>query len=76
LYFLDSDPHGASVVSFSINRDGSWGEPVRTSTGGNGMIGNNANGSVTAGEYCIQNALTALLTVPSRSFVLARLCDC
>lgn len=50
LYFLDSDPNGASVVSFGIVRDGSLGDPVRTSTGGNGLIGNNANGSVTAGE--------------------------
>ncbi|PTD08466.1 hypothetical protein FCULG_00012493 [Fusarium culmorum] len=75
LYFLDSDPNGASVVSFGIARDGSLGEPVRTSTGGNGLIGNNANGSVTADPLFSQGSVIVdgnlLFTVNAGSNTLA-----
>ncbi|RGP58973.1 3-carboxymuconate cyclase protein [Fusarium sporotrichioides] len=75
LYFLDSDPHGASVVSFGIASDGLLGKPVRTSTGGNGMIGNNANGSVNADPLFSQGSVIVdgnlLFTVNAGSNTLA-----
>jgi len=51
LYFLDSDPHRASVVSLPMSTDGSLGKPIRTSTDGKGLIGVNANGSVAVGKF-------------------------
>jgi hypothetical protein len=51
LYFLDSDPQGASVVSFKVAEDGSLGTPQKTSSGGKGLIGNNMNGQVAVGKY-------------------------
>lgn len=50
LYFLDSDPQGASVVSFSIDKHSMLRDPQRTSTGGNGLIGMNVNGTVKMGK--------------------------
>ncbi|KAL6915009.1 hypothetical protein FSST1_012769 [Fusarium sambucinum] len=75
LYFLDSDPNGASVVSFGMTKDGSLGEPVRTSTRGNGMIGNNINGSVTADPLFSQGSIIVdenlLFTVNAGSNTMA-----
>jgi hypothetical protein len=50
LYFLDSDPQGASVVSLSIAKDGSFGQPQRISTSGKGLISNDMNGTVKMGK--------------------------
>jgi hypothetical protein len=50
LYFLDSDPQGASVVSFSIDENGIPRNPQRTSTSGSGLIGMNVNGTVKMGK--------------------------
>lgn len=51
LYFLDSDPQGASVVSFSIDENGIPRDPQRSSTGGSGLIGMNVNGTVKMGQF-------------------------
>ncbi|KAG8668108.1 hypothetical protein FPOAC2_10119 [Fusarium poae] len=75
LYFLDSDPNGAYVVSFGMKRDGTLSEPLRTSTGGNGMIGNNVNGSVTADPLFTQGSIVVdgnlLFTVNAGSNTMA-----
>ena len=49
VYYLDSDPAGASIVALKVNNDGTLADPVRTSTGGKGLIGNNAMGPVMRG---------------------------
>jgi hypothetical protein len=51
LYFLDSDPQGASVVSFNIDENGMPRDPQRTSTGGSGLIGMDVNGTVKMGKF-------------------------
>ncbi|KAF4340268.1 3-carboxymuconate cyclase [Fusarium beomiforme] len=75
LYFLDSDPQGASVVSFNIGKDGSLGQPQRTSTGGKGLISNNVNGSVTMDPLFSQGSIIVsgnkLFTVNAGSNTLA-----
>ena len=54
IYFLDSDPSGASVVSLKVGRSGKIASPVRTSTGGKGLIGVNATGApVGAGKFLL-----------------------
>ncbi|KAH7310570.1 hypothetical protein B0I35DRAFT_452990 [Stachybotrys elegans] len=75
LYFLDSDPAGASVVSLPIRQNGLLGHPSRTSTGGLGLIGNNMNGPVTVDPVFSQGAVTIkgnrLFTVNPGSNTLA-----
>uniref|UniRef100_A0A0D2YAT1 3-carboxymuconate cyclase n=1 Tax=Fusarium oxysporum (strain Fo5176) TaxID=660025 RepID=A0A0D2YAT1_FUSOF len=75
LYFLDSDPQGASVVSLSIAKDGSLGKPQRTSTGGRGLIGNNMNGPVKMDPLFSQGSIVVsgnrLFTVNAGSNTLA-----
>ncbi|RFN44690.1 3-carboxymuconate cyclase protein [Fusarium flagelliforme] len=75
LYFLDSDPHGASVVSFPMSADGSLGKPLRTSTDGKGLIGVNVNGSVAVDPLFAQGSIivdgTFLFTVNAGSNTLA-----
>ncbi|KAF5549852.1 3-carboxymuconate cyclase [Fusarium mexicanum] len=75
LYFLDSDPQGASVVSLSIAKDGSLGQPQRTSTGGKGLISNNVNGTVTMDPLFSQGSIIVsgnrLFTVNAGSNTLA-----
>ncbi|RGP78286.1 3-carboxymuconate cyclase [Fusarium longipes] len=75
LYFLDSDPNGASVISLSIGSNGMLGEPVKTCTNGNGMIGMNVNGSVTADPLFSQGSIIVdgnlLFTVNAGSNTLA-----
>ncbi|KAF5637040.1 3-carboxymuconate cyclase [Fusarium sp. NRRL 25303] len=75
LYFLDSDPQGASVVSISIAEDGSFGQPRRTSTGGRGLISNNVNGTVTMDPLFSQGSIVVsenrLFTVNAGSNTLA-----
>ncbi|KAI1035415.1 hypothetical protein LB504_005893 [Fusarium proliferatum] len=75
LYFLDSDPEGASVVSLSIAEDGSFGQPQRTSTGGRGLISNNVNGTVTMDPLFSQGSIVVsgnrLFTVNAGSNTLA-----
>lgn len=79
LYFLDSDPQGASVVSFEVAKDGSLGEPQRTSTGGKGLIGITNNGTATVGELQQwQQGLerNTMLIVEFRSSVFTELNHC
>ncbi|GAM83058.1 hypothetical protein ANO11243_010440 [Dothideomycetidae sp. 11243] len=45
LYFLDSDPAGASIVALSVGADGIPRNPIKTSTGGMGAIGVNGTGA-------------------------------
>ncbi|KAH7259236.1 uncharacterized protein BKA55DRAFT_673580 [Fusarium redolens] len=75
LYFLDSDPQGASVVSFNIAKDGSLGRPQRTSTSGKGLIGNNMNGPVQMDPLFSQGSIVVsgnrLFTVNAGSNTLA-----
>ncbi|KAE9374242.1 hypothetical protein N431DRAFT_404788 [Stipitochalara longipes BDJ] len=49
-YFLDNNPAGASIISLKIAEDGTLSNPVRTSTGGTGLLGLTAgtNGSAPA----------------------------
>jgi hypothetical protein len=51
LYFLDNNPSGASVVSIEIAQDGTLSNPVRTATGGVGLIGLTAMGPSQAGKF-------------------------
>ena len=37
-YFLDNNPAGASIISLKIADDGTVSSPVRTSTGGTGLM--------------------------------------
>lgn len=37
-YFLDNNPAGASIISLEIADDGTVSKPVRTSTGGKGLM--------------------------------------
>ena len=37
-YFLDNNPAGSSIISLQIADDGTLSYPVRTSTGGKGML--------------------------------------
>jgi hypothetical protein len=37
-YFLDNNPAGASIISLKIAEDGTLSYPVRTSTGGKGLL--------------------------------------
>ncbi len=49
-YFLDNNPAGASIISLQIAEDGTLSYPVRTSTGGKGLmaLSAGANGAVPA----------------------------
>ncbi|KAF4587338.1 3-carboxymuconate cyclase [Ophiocordyceps camponoti-floridani] len=50
LYFLDSNPGGASIIAVPVNQDGSLKDStsaVRTKTGGIGQIAKDMNGTVT-----------------------------
>ncbi|KAF4998634.1 hypothetical protein FGRMN_2960 [Fusarium graminum] len=75
LYFLDSDPQGASVVSFMIDERGVLGEPQRTSTHGKGLIGNGMNGTVKADPLFSQDSIIVsgnrLFTINAGSNTLA-----
>jgi hypothetical protein len=75
LYFLDSDPQGASIVSFNVAEDGSLGEPYRTSTGGKGLIANDMNGTVMTDPLFSQDSVIVrgnrLFTVNAGSNTLA-----
>jgi hypothetical protein len=75
LYFLDSDPQGASVVSFKVAEDGSLGTPQKTSSGGKGLIGNNMNGQVAVDPLFSQDSIIVrgdrLFTVNAGSNTLA-----
>ncbi|KAM0354900.1 hypothetical protein ACHAPU_000737 [Fusarium lateritium] len=75
LYFLDSDPQGASVVSFKIDEHGMLGEPQRTSTDGKGLIGQDMNGTVKADPLFSQDSIIVsghrLFTVNAGSNTLA-----
>ncbi|KAJ4252866.1 hypothetical protein NW762_010772 [Fusarium torreyae] len=75
LYFLDSDPQGASVVSFKIGGNSSLGEPKRISTGGKGLVGTNMNGSVQTDPLFSQSSVIVdgnrLFTVNAGSNTLA-----
>lgn len=75
VYFLDSDPAGASIVSLPIQVNGSLGQPLRTSSGGLGLIGNNMNGPVAADPIFSQGSVTVkgnrLFTVNAGSNTLA-----
>ncbi|KAF4953560.1 hypothetical protein FGADI_5896 [Fusarium gaditjirri] len=75
LYFLDSDPKGASIVSLSIAKDGSLGQPQRTSTGGRGLVSSNVNGTVTMDPLFSQGSIVVsgnrLFTVNAGSNTLA-----
>ena len=52
IYFLDNNPKGSSVVSLRVAPDGTISNPLRTSTGGKGMIGKTNTGAfVTAGRF-------------------------
>ncbi len=37
-YFLENNPAGASIVSLNIAEDGTLSYPVKTSTGGKGLL--------------------------------------
>lgn len=37
-YFLDNNPAGSSIISLKIADDGTLSYPVRTSTGGKGLL--------------------------------------
>lgn len=52
LYFFENDPAGANIVSLKVSsKDGSLSDPVRTSTGGKGLIGvNNMGAQVAMGK--------------------------
>ncbi|KAH7245501.1 hypothetical protein BKA59DRAFT_544757 [Fusarium tricinctum] len=75
LYFLDSDPQGASVVSFSIDENGIPRNPQRTSTSGSGLIGMNVNGTVKMDPLFSQGSIIVngnlLFTVNAGSNTLA-----
>ncbi|KAM0239527.1 hypothetical protein ACHAP5_008250 [Fusarium lateritium] len=75
LYFLDSDPQGASVVSFSIGKHGMLRDPQRTPSGGNGLIGMNMNGTVKMDPLFSQSSIVVsgnlLFTVNAGSNTLA-----
>ena len=51
LYFLDDNVAGSSIVSLKVGQDGSLSSPVKTSTGGKGLIGRGTTGPNTAGEF-------------------------
>jgi hypothetical protein len=75
LYFLNSDPEGASIISFEIAKDGSLGEAYHTSTGGKGLIGQGMNGPVSADPLFSQGSVVVsgnhLFTVNAGSNTLA-----
>ncbi|KAF2151614.1 hypothetical protein K461DRAFT_321815 [Myriangium duriaei CBS 260.36] len=50
LYFLDNNPAGSSVVSFALGDNGIPTNPVKTATGGVGLISLNATGSPVAAD--------------------------
>ncbi|KAI1333851.1 hypothetical protein F5Y15DRAFT_410049 [Xylariaceae sp. FL0016] len=67
LYFLENDPAGANIVSLGVSANGALGNPVRTSTGGKGLIGVNAMGPAPMDTLFSQDAVVVsgnhLLTV-------------
>jgi hypothetical protein len=75
LYMLDSDPNGASIVAMEIAPDGTLSKPTRTSTGGNGLIGLNADGPVDKDALFSQNSVVVsgqrLFTVNAGSNTMA-----
>ncbi|KAF4450372.1 hypothetical protein F53441_6496 [Fusarium austroafricanum] len=75
LYFLDSNPEGASVVSFNVHRNGALGKPQRTSTDGKGLIGMDMNGTVMMDPLFSQGSIIVnghyLFTVNAGSNTLA-----
>ncbi|KAF7555642.1 hypothetical protein G7046_g6505 [Stylonectria norvegica] len=78
LYFLDNNPSGSSVVALPIDlRTGDLGAPVRTSTGGKGLISNNAMGPVLRDSLNSQDSIIVhgsnIFTVNSGSNTLAHL---
>ncbi|KGQ04631.1 hypothetical protein BBAD15_g10122 [Beauveria bassiana D1-5] len=78
LYFLDSNPANASIISLPILQDGSLdrSRAVRTSTGGRGSIGRNMNGTVLVDPLFSQGSVVVsgkyLFTVNAGSNTLAR----
>ncbi|CAM1506598.1 Fc.00g062390.m01.CDS01 [Cosmosporella sp. VM-42] len=76
LYFLDSDPAGASIVALPVDqKTGQLGQPVKTSTGGLGLISHNAMGQVTVDPLFSQDPVVIhgsnLFTVNPGSNTLA-----
>jgi hypothetical protein len=47
-YFLDNNPSGSSIISLKIASNGTLADPIRTSTGGIGMLGLSAGPNATA----------------------------
>ena len=43
-YFLDNDPHGSSIISLRVGKNGHLSDPVRTPSNGYGAIGTNLTG--------------------------------
>ncbi|KAH8890887.1 hypothetical protein GQ53DRAFT_162043 [Thozetella sp. PMI_491] len=76
VYYLDNDPAGASIVSLQVDpQDGTLSNPVRTSTGGLGLLGNTAAGPAAADPLFSQGSVVVvndrLLTVNPGSNTLA-----
>ncbi|KAI5918649.1 hypothetical protein F4810DRAFT_561712 [Camillea tinctor] len=68
LYFLENNPAGANIVAIPISsRDGTLSDPIRTPTGGNGLIGLNSQGQAVVDTLFSQDAVVVsgnhLLTV-------------
>ncbi|PHH76333.1 hypothetical protein CDD80_1602 [Ophiocordyceps camponoti-rufipedis] len=60
LYFLDSNPSGASIIAVPVNQDGSLQDSmsaVRTKTGGIGQIAKDKNGTVTVDPLFSQDSV-------------------
>ncbi|KAI1500200.1 hypothetical protein F5X99DRAFT_254780 [Biscogniauxia marginata] len=58
LYFLENDPAGANIVTVKVsNRDGTLSDPIRTSTGGKGLIGLNSQGQAAVDTLFSQDAV-------------------
>ncbi|KAI1878693.1 hypothetical protein JX265_002870 [Neoarthrinium moseri] len=57
LYLLENNPAGANIVSLGINSDGTLGAPVRTSTGGTGLVGTGNQGPVQVDSLFSQDAV-------------------
>ncbi|EFY95277.1 3-carboxymuconate cyclase [Metarhizium robertsii ARSEF 23] len=78
LFFLDSNPDGASIIGLPILQDGSLDKSraVRTPTGGRGSISQNMNGTVSVDPLFSQDSVVVngkyLYTVNSGSNTLAR----
>ncbi|KAI1632399.1 hypothetical protein F4809DRAFT_93131 [Biscogniauxia mediterranea] len=68
LYFLENNPAGANIVAVKVSsQDGTLSDPVRTPTGGKGLIGLNSQGQAAVDTLFSQDAVVVsgnyLLTV-------------